>query len=130
MRWNMLNLQPCGLMVEFHSEKNTFLKSHFLSQIHWLERNSWQAKYSILFSVPGLILLEITYCYLITFLHRFSTFCKRKELFLLFFESWLLDVKHILLSRCLNLQGDYHSELSRFLFQKETRKTYKVKTYG
>ena len=44
----MLSLQPCGLMVEFQSEKKTFLKSHSLSQIHWLERNSWQAKDSTL----------------------------------------------------------------------------------
>lgn len=57
----MLSLQLCGLMVEFQSEKKTFLKSHFLSQIDWLEINSRQAKDSLLFSVPGLILLEITY---------------------------------------------------------------------
>ena len=47
----MLSLQLCGLMVEFQSEKKTFLKSHFLSQIDWLEINSWQAKDSLLFSV-------------------------------------------------------------------------------
>lgn len=61
MSWSKLSLQWWGQMVAFQSQKETSLKSCFLPQIHWLGRNYLQAKCSILFNVPILILLGIIY---------------------------------------------------------------------